>query len=91
LIEEKKIKLARVKQSLGLPWKRYDVLLTRSRGETPSEGESFRAEMSFNAWSAMPCTQMAKRAAGGHMRISATIQVVVERGINPSRKPQDVS
>jgi hypothetical protein len=39
----------------------------------------------------MPCTQMAKRAAGGHMRISATIQVVVERGMNPSQKPQDVS
>jgi hypothetical protein len=36
--------------------------------------------MSFSAWSAMSCTQMAKRAAGGYMRLSASIQDVTGKG-----------
>jgi hypothetical protein len=55
---------------------------------TLSDGGNFGAEMSFSASSARPCTQLAKKRAGGYMRISASIHDVVEQRRNLCKIPR---
>jgi hypothetical protein len=49
-----------------------------------------RAEMSFSAWSEIPCTPSAKRKMGGYMRISTSIHDVAGQGRNPLENRKDV-
>jgi hypothetical protein len=54
--------------------------------ESSSDGGNFGAEMDFTVWSGMPCTQSARRKAGGCMRISTNSQDVPEHRMNKVKR-----